>query len=140
MEKYDSALFISLRSTCAFFILRATVKFDLTSQPAIFRQYQPPSTKEHGRLCSPRGPNDYRLKCFLNMSNPGPNPSESNVFPVCDVPFHDNSPPFDISKDQSEDFSDSNVDSTSTDEDSFSSNDVEYVEASPPNSEQLARR
>ncbi|GJW04399.1 hypothetical protein Tco_1563255 [Tanacetum coccineum] len=32
---------------------------------------------------------------------------------------------------QSEDFSDSNVDSTSTDEDSFSSNDVEYVEASP---------
>ncbi|GJU86783.1 hypothetical protein Tco_1294329 [Tanacetum coccineum] len=37
---------------------------------------------------------------------------------VCDVPFHDNSPPLDISKDQSEDFS-------STDEDSFSSNDVE---------------
>ncbi|GJU11113.1 hypothetical protein Tco_1133509 [Tanacetum coccineum] len=41
-----------------------------------------------------------------------------------------NSPPLDISKDQSEDFS-------STDEDSFSSNDVEYVEASPPNSEPL---
>ncbi|GJW24945.1 hypothetical protein Tco_0038756 [Tanacetum coccineum] len=47
-----------------------------------------------------------------------PIPSESAGVPkVCDVPFHDNSPPLDISKDQSEDFSDSNVDSTSTDED-----------------------
>ncbi|GKG31054.1 hypothetical protein Tco_0423542 [Tanacetum coccineum] len=56
-----------------------------------------------------------------------PIPSESKGVPKeCDVPFHDNSPPLDISKDQSEDFSDSNVDSTSTDEDSFSSNDVEY--------------
>ncbi|GJV30954.1 hypothetical protein Tco_1391354 [Tanacetum coccineum] len=62
--------------------------------------------------------------------------NESKGVPkVCDVPFHENSPPLDISKDQSEDLSDSNVDSTSTDEDSFSSNDVEYVEASPPNSE-----
>ncbi|GJY88623.1 hypothetical protein Tco_0503251 [Tanacetum coccineum] len=51
--------------------------------------------------------------------------SPKGVSQVCDVPFHDNSPPLDISKDQSEDFSDSNVDSTSTDEDSFSSNDVE---------------
>ncbi|GKD21319.1 hypothetical protein Tco_1223022 [Tanacetum coccineum] len=41
-----------------------------------------------------------------------PIPSESKGVPkVCDVPFHDNSPPLDISKDQSEDFSDSNVDS-----------------------------
>ncbi|GJX56340.1 hypothetical protein Tco_0286237 [Tanacetum coccineum] len=70
-----------------------------------------------------------------------PIPSESKGVPkVCDVPFHDNSPPFDISKDQSEDFSDSNVDSTSTDEDSFSSNDVEYVEASPPNSEPVSSK
>ncbi|GJU41233.1 hypothetical protein Tco_1194190 [Tanacetum coccineum] len=37
-------------------------------------------------------------------------------------------------------FSDSNVDSTSTDEDSFSSNDVEYVEASPPNSEPVSSK
>ncbi|GKG17293.1 hypothetical protein Tco_0362250 [Tanacetum coccineum] len=56
------------------------------------------------------------------------------------MPFHDNSPPLDISKDQSEDFSDSNVDFTSTDEDSFSSNDVEYVEASPPNSEPVSSK
>ncbi|GJX05760.1 hypothetical protein Tco_0193692 [Tanacetum coccineum] len=45
-----------------------------------------------------------------------------------------------IKKDQSEDFSDSNVDSTSTDEDSFSSNDIEYVEASPPNSEPVSSK
>ncbi|GKF15539.1 hypothetical protein Tco_0057001, partial [Tanacetum coccineum] len=39
-------------------------------------------------------------------------PSESKGVPkVCDVPFHNNSPPLNISKDQSEDFSDSNVDS-----------------------------
>ncbi|GJU40286.1 hypothetical protein Tco_1193243 [Tanacetum coccineum] len=70
-----------------------------------------------------------------------PIPSESAGVPkVCDVPVHDNSPPLDISKDQSEDFSDSNVDSTSTDEDSFSSNDVEYVEASPPNSEPVSSK
>ncbi|GJS87056.1 zf-CCHC domain-containing protein [Tanacetum coccineum] len=63
-----------------------------------------------------------------------PIPSESKGVPkVCDVPFHDNSPPLDISKDQSEDFS-------STDEDSFSSNDVEYVEASPPNSEPVSSK
>ncbi|GKA04362.1 hypothetical protein Tco_0677143 [Tanacetum coccineum] len=61
---------------------------------------------------------------FIEVNSSEPEDSKG-VPKVCDVPFHDNSPPFDISKDQSEDFSDSNVDSTSTDEDSFSSNDVE---------------
>nr|GEY50942.1 hypothetical protein [Tanacetum cinerariifolium] len=54
---------------------------------------------------------------------------------MCDVPFHDNSPPLDILKDQFEDFSDSNYDSTSIDDDSFSIDNIEYVEASPPDSE-----
>ncbi|GJT82718.1 hypothetical protein Tco_1057060 [Tanacetum coccineum] len=54
---------------------------------------------------------------------------------ICDVPFHDNSPPLDISKDQFEEFSDSNDDSTSIDDDSFSIDDIDYVEASPPHSE-----
>ncbi|GJV48134.1 hypothetical protein Tco_1438346 [Tanacetum coccineum] len=54
---------------------------------------------------------------------------------MCDVPFHDNSSPLDISKDQFEGFSDSNVDSTSIDDDIFSIDDVDYVEASPPDSE-----
>nr|GEU79061.1 hypothetical protein [Tanacetum cinerariifolium] len=53
---------------------------------------------------------------------------------MCDVPFHDNSPSLDISKDQFEDFSESNEDSTSIDDDSFFIDDIEYVEASPPDS------
>nr|GEU85847.1 hypothetical protein [Tanacetum cinerariifolium] len=62
--------------------------------------------------------------------------SESEGIPdnMCDVPFHDNSPPLDVSKDQFEDFSDFNDDSTSLDDDSFSIDNIEYVEASPPDS------
>ncbi|GJX58730.1 hypothetical protein Tco_0290120 [Tanacetum coccineum] len=54
---------------------------------------------------------------------------------MCDVPFHDNSSPLDILKDQFKDFSDSNDDSTLSDDDSFSFDDIEYVEASPLDSE-----
>ncbi|GKE49351.1 hypothetical protein Tco_1480609 [Tanacetum coccineum] len=66
-----------------------------------------------------------------------PIPSESEGIPdnMCDVPFRDNSPPLDISKDQFEDFSDSNDDSTSIDDDSFSIDNIDYVEVSPPHSE-----
>ncbi|GJV73401.1 hypothetical protein Tco_1493396 [Tanacetum coccineum] len=55
-------------------------------------------------------------------------PSESEGIPekMCDVPFRDNSPPLDISKDQFESFSDSNDDSTSIDDDSFSIDDIDY--------------
>nr|GFA72308.1 hypothetical protein [Tanacetum cinerariifolium] len=69
-----------------------------------------------------------------------PIPSDSEGIPdnMCDVPFHDNSPPLDVSKDQFEDFSDSNNDSTSNDDDSFSIDNIEYVEASPPNSELIS--
>nr|GEV16023.1 hypothetical protein [Tanacetum cinerariifolium] len=64
-------------------------------------------------------------------------PSESEAIPdnMCDVHFHDNSPPLDISKDQFMDFSDSNNDSTSIDDDYFSIDDIDYVEASPHDSE-----
>nr|GEV78967.1 hypothetical protein [Tanacetum cinerariifolium] len=54
---------------------------------------------------------------------------------MCDVPFHDNSLPLDVSKDQFKDFSDFNDGSTSYDDDSFSIDSIEYVEVSPPNSE-----
>nr|GEW45823.1 hypothetical protein [Tanacetum cinerariifolium] len=66
-----------------------------------------------------------------------PIPSESEGIPknICDVPFHDNSSPLDVSKDQFEDFFDSNNESTSTDDDSFSIDNIEYVEASPLDSE-----
>nr|GEX08217.1 hypothetical protein [Tanacetum cinerariifolium] len=64
-------------------------------------------------------------------------PSEYEGIPdnMCDVSFHDNSLPLNISKDQFEDFSNSNDDSTSTEDDSFSIDDIEFVEASPPDSE-----
>nr|GFC03725.1 hypothetical protein [Tanacetum cinerariifolium] len=66
-----------------------------------------------------------------------PIPSEFEGIPehMCDVPFHDNSPPLDVSKDQYEDFSESNDEVSSTDKDSFSIDNINYIEASPPDSE-----
>nr|GEV87006.1 hypothetical protein [Tanacetum cinerariifolium] len=63
--------------------------------------------------------------------------SESEGIPehVCDVPSHDNSPPLDVSTDQIEDFSKSNKVFSPIDDDSFSIDDINYVEASPPDSE-----
>nr|GEU81700.1 hypothetical protein [Tanacetum cinerariifolium] len=67
-------------------------------------------------------------------------PSESEGIPdnTCDVLFHDTSLPLDISKDQFEDFYESNDDSTLIDDDSFSIDNIEYVEASPPDSELIS--
>nr|GEZ96065.1 hypothetical protein [Tanacetum cinerariifolium] len=63
--------------------------------------------------------------------------SESEGIPdnMCDVPFHDNSPPLDVLKDQFKDFSDSNDEFSLTDDDSFSIDNIDYIEASPPYSE-----
>nr|GFB68565.1 hypothetical protein [Tanacetum cinerariifolium] len=57
---------------------------------------------------------------------------------MCDVPSHDNFPPLDVSKDQFEDFSESNKEFSSTDDDSFSFDKIDYVEASPPDSELIS--
>nr|GFB34187.1 hypothetical protein [Tanacetum cinerariifolium] len=61
-------------------------------------------------------------------------PSESEGIPdhICDVPSHDNSPPLDVLDDQFEDFSESNEEFSSTDDDSFSLDNIDYVAASPP--------
>nr|GEX57541.1 hypothetical protein [Tanacetum cinerariifolium] len=66
-----------------------------------------------------------------------PIPSESEGIPdhMCDVPFHTNSPPLDVSKDQFEDFFESNDEFSSTDDDSFSFDKIDYAETSPPDSE-----
>nr|GFA33691.1 hypothetical protein [Tanacetum cinerariifolium] len=63
--------------------------------------------------------------------------SESEGIPehMCDVPSHDNSPPLDVLKDQIEDFSESNEEFSSTNNDSFSIDDIDYIEASPPDRE-----
>nr|GEZ27947.1 hypothetical protein [Tanacetum cinerariifolium] len=72
-----------------------------------------------------------------SVENLIPIPSESEGIPehMCDVPSHDNFPPLDVSKDQIEDFSESNEEFSSIDDDSFSIDDIDYVEASPPDSE-----
>nr|GEX17976.1 hypothetical protein [Tanacetum cinerariifolium] len=54
---------------------------------------------------------------------------------VCDVPSIDNSLPLDVSKDTIKDLSESNEEFSSTDDDSFSLDNIDYVEASPPDSE-----
>nr|GFC50109.1 hypothetical protein [Tanacetum cinerariifolium] len=54
---------------------------------------------------------------------------------MCDVPFHDNSPPLDVSKYTIEDLSESNEEFSSTDDDSYSLENIDYVKASPPDSE-----
>nr|GFC76503.1 hypothetical protein [Tanacetum cinerariifolium] len=66
-----------------------------------------------------------------------PIPSESDGIPehMCDVLSHDNSSPLDVSKDQIEDFSESNEEFSSINDDSFSIDNIDYVEASPPDSE-----
>nr|GFB82926.1 hypothetical protein [Tanacetum cinerariifolium] len=75
-----------------------------------------------------------------SVENLVPIPSECEGIPdnMCDMPFHNNSLPLDILKNQFEDFSESNKDSTSIDDDSFSIDDIKYVEASPPDSELIS--
>nr|GEW71882.1 hypothetical protein [Tanacetum cinerariifolium] len=71
-----------------------------------------------------------------SVENLIPIPSESEGIPddMCDVPFHDNYMPLDVSKDQFEDFSKSNDEFSSTDDDLFSIDKIDYIEASPPDS------
>nr|GFB84875.1 hypothetical protein [Tanacetum cinerariifolium] len=59
--------------------------------------------------------------------------SESKGIPehMCDVPFHDNSLPLDVLKDQIEYFSESNNEVSLIDDDSFSIDNIDFVEASP---------
>ncbi|GKD87941.1 hypothetical protein Tco_1359095, partial [Tanacetum coccineum] len=52
---------------------------------------------------------------------------------ICDVPFRDNSPPLDVLNDHFKIFSDFNDECTSSDDDSFEN--IDYIEASPPDSE-----
>nr|GFC54304.1 hypothetical protein [Tanacetum cinerariifolium] len=78
---------------------------------------------------------DEVIKSSVEDLVPIPSESEGILEHMCDVPFHDNSLPLDVSKDQFEDFSESNDEFSSTDKDSFSIDNIDYVEASPPDSE-----
>nr|GEU82577.1 hypothetical protein [Tanacetum cinerariifolium] len=63
---------------------------------------------------------DELIKSSVENLVPIPSESEGILNNMCDVSFHNNSPPFDISKDRFENFSNSNDESTSIDDDSFS--------------------
>ncbi|GJS02853.1 hypothetical protein Tco_0319361 [Tanacetum coccineum] len=75
-----------------------------------------------------------------SVENLVPIPSESEGIPdsVCDVPLCNNPTPLEAFKDYSEIVVDSNDDSSSSDDDSFSSKDIEYVDASPPDAETVS--
>nr|GEZ78518.1 hypothetical protein [Tanacetum cinerariifolium] len=63
------------------------------------------------------------------------NESEGIPEHMCNVHIHDNSPPLDVSKDQIEYFSESNEEFSSIDENSFSIDNIDYVDASLLDSE-----
>nr|GEZ28886.1 hypothetical protein [Tanacetum cinerariifolium] len=75
---------------------------------------------------------DKVIKSSVEDLVPVPSESEGISEHKCDVPFHDNSPPLDVLKDQFMDFSESNNEVSSIDDDSFSIDNIDYVEASPP--------
>nr|GEX31846.1 hypothetical protein [Tanacetum cinerariifolium] len=78
---------------------------------------------------------DEFIKSSVENLIPIPSESEGILEHMCDVPSHDNSPPLDVSNDLIEDFSESNNEVSSIDDDSFSIDNIDYVEASPPDSE-----
>nr|GEU58775.1 hypothetical protein [Tanacetum cinerariifolium] len=81
----------------------------------------------------PETESDEVIKSSVENLVPIPSESEGISNDTCDVPFCDNSPPLDVLNNHSELFSDFNNDCTSSDDDSFE--DIDYVEASPPDSE-----
>ncbi|GJS57404.1 hypothetical protein Tco_0652188 [Tanacetum coccineum] len=72
-----------------------------------------------------------------SVENLVPIPSESEGIPdsVCDMPLCNNLTPLEAFKEHSEIFVDFNDDSTSSDDDSPYSEDIDYVDASPPEAE-----
>ncbi|GJR03242.1 hypothetical protein Tco_0526226 [Tanacetum coccineum] len=70
-----------------------------------------------------------------SVENLVPIPSESEGIPdsVCDVPFCNNPTPLEAFKEHSETIIDSNNDSSSSDDDSYEN--IDYVDASPPDAE-----
>ncbi|GJU51222.1 hypothetical protein Tco_1220777 [Tanacetum coccineum] len=75
-----------------------------------------------------------------SVENLVPIPSESEGIPdsVCDVPLYNNPTPLEAFKDYSKIVVDSNDYSSSSDDDSFFSKDIEYVDASPPDAETVS--
>nr|GFB20565.1 hypothetical protein [Tanacetum cinerariifolium] len=83
----------------------------------------------------PATESDEVIKSSVENLIPIPSESEGISEHMCDVPSHDKSPPLDVSKDQFEDLSESNEEFSLIDDNSFFIDNIDYVEASPPNFE-----
>nr|GEU28866.1 hypothetical protein [Tanacetum cinerariifolium] len=79
---------------------------------------------------------DEVIKSSVENLVPIPSESEGIFGDTCDVAFCDNSPPLDVLNDHFEPFSDFNDDCTLSDDDSFV--DIDYVEATPPDSKLIS--
>ncbi|GKA39487.1 hypothetical protein Tco_0732038 [Tanacetum coccineum] len=79
---------------------------------------------------------DEVIKSSVENLVPIPSESEGISDDTCDVPVCDDFSTFDALKDHSKILSDSNDDGTSSDDDDFE--DIEYVDASPPDSELIS--
>nr|GEW98380.1 hypothetical protein [Tanacetum cinerariifolium] len=86
----------------------------------------------------PATESDEFIKSGVENLIPIPSESEGILEHVCDVHSIDNSPPLDVSKDTIKDFSESNEEFSSTGDDSFSCDKIDYVEASPLDSEHVS--
>ncbi|GJU71034.1 hypothetical protein Tco_1262439 [Tanacetum coccineum] len=91
------------------------------------------STGDEHLSTIPETESDELIKSSVEDLVPIPSESEGISDDTCDVPFCDNSPPLDVLNDHFEIFSDFNDDCTLSNDDSFK--DIDYVEASPPDSE-----
>ncbi|GJW47310.1 hypothetical protein Tco_0078956 [Tanacetum coccineum] len=81
----------------------------------------------------PEMESDEVIKSSVEDLVPIPSESEGIFDDMCDVPFWDNSPPLNVLNDHFEIFSNFSDDCTSSDDDSFEN--IDYVKASPPDSE-----
>nr|GEU80933.1 hypothetical protein [Tanacetum cinerariifolium] len=79
---------------------------------------------------------DEVIKSGVEDLVPIPSEYEGISYDTCDVSCCDNSPPLDVLNNQFEIFFDFNDDCTSSDDNSFK--DIDYVEASPPDSEPVS--
>ncbi|GKB44326.1 hypothetical protein Tco_0889268 [Tanacetum coccineum] len=80
-------------------------------------------------------PQNEVIKSSVEDLVPIPSESEGISDDTCDVPFYENSHPLDALKDHSEIFFDPNDDYASSDDDPLYSEDIDYIDASPPDSE-----
>ncbi|GJR97568.1 hypothetical protein Tco_0269742 [Tanacetum coccineum] len=83
----------------------------------------------------PKTESDEVIKSRVKDLVPILSESEGISDDTCDVPFCDNYPPLDVLNDDFEILLDSNDDYSSSDDDSLYSEDIDYVDASPPDSE-----